>query len=285
MHGLTEIERLINGTSIPPRSTLMRLVEDLAQHAEDARVRESRIRACESKLQEILSQPQNPTSIPTLIEHLTNEYQQEALRKLLARDENSHVYLSKYETNTSTDRKKQGIQGTFTILGTMKKGVREEYEVKMYKPGASEKGTFWCSCPDHKFNSTKKNMCCKHICFLVCRVGKLYDPPFFETKQLTVEQFEAFKIKAENTQQLLSDLTICRPNAHVTQDLFHSRSKPLGEDDLCPICYDDMHTCAEVDVLSCPGCTNYVHKRCMEVWLERHDTCVYCRSETWKHYR
>ena len=33
---------------------------------------------------------------------------------------------------------------------------REEYEIKVYND--SPKGTFWCSCSDHKFNSSKRSL-------------------------------------------------------------------------------------------------------------------------------
>ena len=61
------------------------------------------------------------------------------------------------------------------------------------------KGTFWCSCADHKFNSGKKNIVCKHICFIVCKVLKILQPYFFETKTL----------KPEHLQQLLDKFNDC----------------------------------------------------------------------------
>ena len=74
------------------------------------------------------------------------------------------------------------------------------------------------------------------------------------------------------------DISVCAPSSKA----FHEITKVLTEDDLCPICYDDM-TISQ-GPLSCPCCKNCIHKVCMEVWLENKDTCVYCRSDIWKTY-
>jgi hypothetical protein len=283
---LTTIENNLRVAGLS-RETLLNYTTELAKHIEHANLRMSRITECERKIREALDamdeRERNPRTISDLVHVLTNPYQKTSLENLLLRSEGYQMYLSKYEKNTSTDRKKTNIEGTFTVLGTIRNGVREEYEIKMYKPDSNPKGSFWCSCPDHKFNSTKKQIVCKHICFLVCKVGKLIDRNFFETKQLTENQFQQFVEKTENIQNLLRDLTISKPNKTITRELFTQHTKPITEEDLCPICYDGFPDPASL--LTCPQCTNYVHKECMLVWLERKDTCVYCRSDIWKQYK
>ena len=222
-----------------------------------------------------------PTNINQLMKMLTNEAQVKSLEKLLHTNECDHVYLEQYETNTLTDKKHINIQGTFSLLGAMNaKGTRDNHNVKMYKDR-----TFWCSCPDHKFNSVKKKMYCKHICFIVCKVGKILDPSFFETKILTPEQFDSLIAKAQDTTKLICDTTICRPPAEITSSYFKGTTKEITDDDVCPICFDALQSPSSSNnnpLLSCPSCKNYVHKECMSVWLERKDTCVYCRSDVWK---
>ncbi len=280
---LTEIERLLQNPAYHRTHKAKELKVHLERHKQDLLARQERIRECDRKIEQLIHGPY--TNLYDLTESLNNEHQKEALRKLDLIHRGNEIYLTNYEKNTSTDRKKQGIEGCFTILGTLKKdGIREEYDVKMYKPNVNDKGTFWCSCPDHKFNSTKKNMVCKHICFLVCRVGKMLDPAFFNTKKLTLEQYETFRSKVENIHQILQDKSICRPKATVTADLFTTYTKPITEEDVCPICYDGLECAAKEDILSCPTCANYVHKECMAVWLERKDSCVYCRCDSWKLY-
>jgi hypothetical protein len=172
----------------------------------------------------------------------------------------------------------------------MKKGARESYAIKMFKPDTNAKGMFWCSCPDHAFNSSKKKIVCKHICFIVCKVGKIFDPAYFESKQLTHVQFQDILDKVDNPALLMRDLNICRPSLDTTKLLFTQKTKAITDEDVCPICYDDFkcHTMDEnpndCSVLSCPNCLNYVHRECIKVWMEKQKTCIYCRSNVWEHY-
>lgn len=236
------------------------------------------------------------TTVCTLIPLVANEHQQNALRRLTLRDESSQIYLSAYERNntTSSGRHLVGLEGTFTVFGTMKPAGREAYSVKFFKPYTHDRGSFWCSCPDHKFNSGKKNMVCKHICFLVCRVGRIFDPAFFETKQFTEQQFSVFTERVgqaaifTSASSAAAMAAVAAAEGPVTAPLprhnkFRTVTRSLMEDDVCPICYD----CAGdfTGLVECPDCTNIMHKVCMEVWLERNQRCVYCRSDVWRQYR
>ena len=176
------------------------------------------------------------------------------------------------------------IEGTFTVLGTVRKKKRTEYKIKMFKHGTNEVGNFWCSCPSHKYHSIKKDIVCKHICFIVCKVSKILSAEYFATKQLTRSQFNKIKKKGENINNLLNDTSLCKRLDHndVTLELFKRITRPITEDDLCPICYYEMN---ENQVLSCPRCSNNVHKDCMMIWLEKSKTCVYCRDDIWKKYK
>ena len=213
------------------------------------------------------------------------------LGNLLTSNKKEEIYLIDYIKNTSTDKKKANTVGSFTILGSMTKKGRAQYEIRLYKQESNEPRSFWCSCPDHKFNSAKKGTCCKHICMIVCKVAKVLDPLFFETKKLTDAQYTNLLSKLESRETLLTEN--CRPSGMV----FNKITKALTEDDICPICYDEFNTPAldqcssEValtqipGVLSCPSCKNCMHQVCMEVWLENKDTCVFCRSDIWKNYK
>ncbi len=220
----------------------------------------------------------------SLLSTIDNEFQRNALQTLLAHDESSHIYLSSYEKNTSSERRLDGLEGTFTVLGSLRAAGRESYSVKFFKPYAHDKGSFWCSCPSHKFNSSKKNMVCKHICFLVCRVGRIYETEFFRTKQFTAAKFSEFLQRVENS-AIFSDQSICRASSEVvetTLNIFRTPTKEITSEDPCPICCDEMDVESAV---CCPSCNNNIHKVCMEVWLERNHTCVFCRSDVWRRYK
>jgi hypothetical protein len=228
--------------------------------------------------------------IATLIGEIPNVHQQESLRRLMIRDEDYQMYMSSYTKTPEDDWAHNNIQGIFNVLGTMKKGVRSEYNIKLYKPGTNAKGSFWCSCPEHKFQSTKKQIVCKHICFLVCRVGRMYNADFFNAKQFSQEKFNEFVNKVEGNPNLMHDPTICKSASTVltTNTMFKSRTKEINEDDVCAICFDNMIECKDhydEKIVSCPECHNNIHTLCMEVWLERSKSCMYCRSDVWCHYK
>jgi hypothetical protein len=232
-----------------------------------------------------------PTTWDELLPRIDNVHQRDTLQRLTYRSEARQIFLSAF---TAGDERGD-VEGTFTVLGTRnRQGQRETYQVKWFKQSSAQtasRGSFWCNCPDHKFNSTKKHIVCKHICFLICRVARFMDPVFFETHRLTPEQQGLFqRIVRENT--IFSSPTTERPaflipptdnSAAVEQRraTFFECRKPITAEDSCPICCDGMEANACV---SCPTCSNNIHRECMEVWLERKSTCVYCRSHVWSQW-
>lgn len=208
--------------------------------------------------------------------------QSQIFSKILNDSEYAKIYLSSYAENT--DKKKKDVLGTITVLGTFnfKKNQREEYEIKVYKN--SDKGTFWCNCPDHKFNSTKKGTVCKHITFIVCKVYKYLKLSFFDNKTLPDDDVDKLieKLKSDS---LWKDKAIAKKQKKITLESFKEFTKELEEEDLCPVCYDELYEADKAELLTCPQCCNYVHNECMEVWLERRDTCVYCKDDIWKNYK
>lgn len=290
------IRTLTNASLHNFEQRLQTILHDIQTLQESYNVNYSRFIDISNQYQEY--RRRQPSSINELIALVSNTHQKDTLIKIspsYARAEEDQIYMNSFTLNTSTERRLQNVAGTFEILGCMRKGVRTHYDIKLFKPNTNEKGSFWCNCSDHKFNSSKQNKVCKHICFVVCKLGKILDPNFFETKQLSEEHFQKILEKATDT-NTFRDCTLCRVPDTVTIELFQEKKKTITEDDTCPICYDAfteninefnntnnlslVNTC-----LSCPNCYNYVHKECMHVWLERKDTCVYCRNDIWKKYK
>lgn len=213
---------------------------------------------------------------------ITNEHQIKILEKLLGSDEQDRIYFSSYEKNNSTSAKLANLEGIFNILGTMKKGVRESYNIKLFKLNKNLKGSFWCSCPDHKFNSAKKNTICKHICFIICKIGKIFRTSFFDDKQLYDDEINDILAKIEST-SILNDKTLCKIDQNnIKPDIFYKIVKPVLDDDVCIICYDDLN---KNKIVVCPSCSNNLHIDCMKVWLEKNDICIFCRSDIWKKFK
>lgn len=268
--------------------TITDQMHQIAIHLEDYK---QRYELCKQRFQILkenfeLRQQAVPTTLTELIERISNTHQKETLLKICpsyTRNEEDQIFMNSFTQNTSNERRLESLAGTFEILGCMKKGQRTHYDVKLYKPNTNPRGSLWCSCSDYKFHSAKHNKVCKHICFIVCKLGKIFDPAYFESKQLSQNHFEKIMEKATDM-NTFKDCTLCRVPDTVTIELFQDQSKPIEEEDTCPICYDifekDMYP-----PLSCPACHNYVHKECMHVWLERKHSCVYCRNDIWKKYK
>lgn len=204
----------------------------------------------------------------TFVTLLKNPNQRDVFYKMLSVSEDSQIYMAGFDKNN--DKKKKNVIGTVTLMGTYntKKATRDAYEVKVYSEG---KSTFWCTCPYHKFKSSKEGTVCKHICFLVSKVAKHYGAEFYDTKVLDPDVLSKLIERFESRVD-------CKRVEMIDIKSFTESDRPI--DDVCPICYDDIVS-AEV---CCPSCGCHIHDACMEVWLERQKTCVYCRSDVWKHY-
>ncbi len=237
------------------------------------------------------------TSIIELITHINNYFQTKPLQQLCIPGESAQIYLSDYTVSTIDN-----IEGIFTVLGSIRKGCREmqmhhtnnpmghreEYKISFNKPATHPRGSFKCSCPDYTFNSRKKSIVCKHICFIVCRFGSIYSVDFFNNsdKQLTQEQHNIILEKAvEFANREIQELYSGKQEQLLQQEQLQEKfavSYSSQVDDICPICYDNMQD--EHSLLKCPTCSNHIHKECMTVWLERNKSCILCRSTIWRVY-
>ena len=223
------------------------------------------------------------TTIKDLSNALTNEHQQAILWRINNDSEGSKVYLQNFLPNS--DKKKKTLLGTINILGNYNrsKGIREAYDVKVFKD--DPKGSFWCSCADHKFNSGKKNIVCKHICFIVCKVLKINQTYFFEpaVKTLSNEHLEQLLAKFSDNSDMWKDKQYVRKSDFITIDDFKIFPKPIS--DTCTFCYDEM-TDADKDIAcACPICKHCFHEECMGVWLEAQDKCSFCSNNFWTYYK
>jgi hypothetical protein len=179
---------------------------------------------------------------------------------------------------------------TFLISGSTKNIYHVECKEKKMS----------CDCQDAKSWCRKHKVVCKHICFVLFRVSKLFrkdvnqvyfnsDPTnYFETHKLN-DQEKKFLISSVNKKLVSTDVMnenlreiyFQKVQENQPKSLFSQSKKELDPSDECPICYD-LLTNSESSLLSCPDCKNYVHQKCMEKWLEYNHSCVYCRSETWR---
>ena len=218
-------------------------------------------------------------TIHELYNQITHFQQKDIFQKIMRDSEYAKIYLSKFESNPANIS--YNIHGIITVFGTfnIKKQEREEYYIKIYRQ--SEPKTFWCSCLDHKFNSTKNGTVCKHICFVVCKILKFLNKEFFDTKKLPQEQINKLVNKlTTNIGEI--DKSLIKQYTKITLDTFKQYIKELEHDDSCPICFDSFETKTKV---ACPSCHNYIHSECIEVILENRDSCIWCMDTVWSKYK
>jgi len=199
-------------------------------------------------------------TLDTLIENKSiNVYQKNTLCKL----NHSTFYLVDYIDTDNIH--------CIKILGDVKNnGTREEYNIKLHNK------QFSCNCKDFIYRSKKYDIVCKHISFLVCKVGNIYDINYYITKILSDTYYTQFINIITSKTLWDTDISINNINKK-----FKQNKKELSSDDVCPICYDEL---LNTEIISCTNCNNYIHTHCIKVWLEKHNTCVYCRDTCFSNY-
>ena len=217
-------------------------------------------------------------TIEMLYKKLDNYNQMIIFDRIMNDKEYAKIYLSDYTPVNMVEKKKYVI-GNVKVLGTLnsKKNIREEYTIKIFR----DSPMFWCSCSDHKFNSKKNGTLCKHISFLICKVGKIFDKNIFNNNNLNNVQLNQLLDRLQS-----NDINMFK-NILVKEKYDNNNFKHFTKtiDDNCPICFNEMTESDKDNLSSCPTCCNYIHTECVEIWLERKNTCALCRSDVWKHYK
>jgi hypothetical protein len=123
--------------------------------------------------------------------------------------------------------------------------------------------SYCCTCPDHQ---TKKSFC-KHLLFLVFRVGKQYDLGVgLANRPKTTWKKSAFTACSCSWSLCLSHLVGS-----------HSTTTETTSDDYCSICFEELGTDNLVECTT--TCHKHYHKDCINNWLEHGTTCPNCRTE------
>jgi hypothetical protein len=149
-----------------------------------------------------------------------------------------------------------------------------------------------------KIHARKKNVYCKHICFVYKKVCKLDRAAFYNSKWLTADELQHIYTRMSQLSSGTCDNTIQNAelinkynaltsgqkndNIEITASPFSVNIMNRTLDDECPICFDSY---VDSNVLFCQTCGNVVHKKCIEKWLETRNDCIYCRSTIWLNYK
>jgi len=263
-----------------------------------------------------------------LIRNVYNIHQRSSLNKIKDATENERLYMCEFinaPIPLSQEHQNNGFVGTFTIMGSLSNIThnREKYSVNMYNKICQP--TFSCSCKDYYINCTRLNRVCKHICFVVCKFGKIYNPAFFNfaLKQLPDLDYQSLfqssqrlaNITVLNNANDISnnlivsfvendrDLRECfqatasqRRNIHYNHSITSSAiTTTIDFKDLSAhkdwTNEENCPICFDIiekdinKTVACPVCHNVIHSECIKVWLERKKTCVFCRDPIWKLYK
>lgn len=131
-----------------------------------------------------------------------------------------------------------------------------------------------CTCPDHKNRGSK----CKHIYFVLMKILRIkdIDQDIFTDKEL---------------KKLVAQLDIV-DGIKLSSDLMlkYKRSKdgdveiiphdPIGLDDACPVCMDDISNGEEF--LHCKwSCGRCIHTECLDIWYKKrpNHNCIFCMKD------
>jgi len=209
----------------------------------------------------------DPNEITELIETVKNDYQSDIILSLFTNLANK-MYLVDHRNNVS--------EIEIDLLGSKRNNSikREKYTVIFNKINSN----FTCNCKDFTFRAKQRDIVCKHITFIICKVLGIYDHTFFETKKLSLA-YQKRMTRILNYSNLWNNNEISVK--HINSEFNKNTKRVLNTDDQCPICCDAF---GNKETISCPSCQGYIHKNCMDVWIETSKTCVYCRSMNWSNY-
>ena len=124
--------------------------------------------------------------------------------------------------------------------------------------------TFSCSCPDYG----KRHSFCKHLLYLICRIGLQMDIGMKVSTRSTNWNSERYQACSRSWYNRLSSRI-----SESEPDITHVREH---EGD-CPICFEELgkNLLAECKTT----CHNWFHQDCIHAWISSgHKTCPTCRS-------
>lgn len=168
--------------------------------------------------------------------------------------------------------------------------------------------TFRCNCPDGAGYCSSRNVLCKHSCFVLYKVLKVFDfkePESTFLTDLTLRDVEYEKIysglmnlfqrfgSAEGVEQELIQTEFLEKYKNIKTEMnskVHTKTKfdcdGQCSNEMCSICFSEFEEADMEQTLKCPSCNNNFHKECIVKWLKTgRNTCALCRSPVWEEYK
>lgn len=197
------------------------------------------------------------------------------------------LYLLKSES-IEEEEEGQGFH-KYSIVGTTKNVYTISINLLSRK--------IWCNCPDQKSHCQKKGVSCKHIAFVISKIGKISDINLYKAGCKEPLSEEYIKTIWENATKTSIDkrlvekydaLTLGTTSTSVsgtslskTESVTESVDELLNGETDCPICFSELKNDGGnlSECLSCKQCKKYVHVECFDRWcgFNAKKCCVYCR--------
>lgn len=135
-----------------------------------------------------------------------------------------------------------------------------------------------CTCPDY----TSRHKRCKHIYFVLSRIMKV------KIEQEDIEKYDNKDLQDmfDNIPQITENLRVDSHRIARFKTLKKNGNgevtmRVINEEDICPICLDDMYECSDEITYCKYSCGNAIHQDCFTRYTEhRHDLakCMYCHK-------
>jgi len=135
-----------------------------------------------------------------------------------------------------------------------------------------------CTCPDYETRQKR----CKHIYFVLSRIMKV------QPEQEDIEEYTN-----DDLEYMFDHVPHITENLRVNADkIAHFKAlkkngngevtmKQIGEDDVCPICLDDMYECNDVITYCKYSCGHAIHEDCFTRYSDHRNEivkCLYCQK-------
>ena len=135
---------------------------------------------------------------------------------------------------------------------------------------------FICNCPDFQ-QCQKSGILCKHICFVICIIGKIYTEDLFHTNKLSVEEmnqlYKRLNDNCDNDPNIINNMFIKK---FMEINICNTTTRNIDED--CVVCYSPLKDTNVIELYKCKECLNAIHKKCYDMWILYHKNCVFCRT-------
>ncbi|XP_071959967.1 uncharacterized protein [Antedon mediterranea] len=161
--------------------------------------------------------------------------------------------------------------------------LKEEGEVKKFKVFLGDPNK--CTCPVF----SKERDLCKHICWVLLKKFRIprQNPLTFQIGLVEREINEILRgqTQHEEVKRHITRKPVSGPKDPYAVGKDQLEQRPITEDDVCPICQDELLGKHEPVTYCRFGCAKSVHIKCMKVWAEHQRStgeevikCPLCRE-------